>query len=77
MAAYARAGGNNKIGVKLEAMEGSQAVQKRTNSRRKLLYRLLGGGLALRPITHYKISKRTSKIPCIIGGGSQLLVESP
>ena len=47
MAAYARAGGNNEIGVKLEAMEGSQAVRKRTNSRRKLLYRLLGGGLVL------------------------------
>ena len=45
MAAYARAGGNNEIGVKLEAMEGSQAVRKRTNSRRKLLYRLLGGRL--------------------------------
>ena len=49
MAAYACAGGNNKIGVKLEAMEGSQAVQKRTNSRRRLLYRLLGGRLVLRP----------------------------
>ena len=77
MAAYACAGGNNKIGVKLEAMEGSQAIQKRINFRRKLLYRPLGGGLALRPITHYKISKKTSVILCIIGGGSQLLVESP
>jgi hypothetical protein len=45
MAAYARAGGNNEKGVKLEAMEGSQAVRKRTNSRRELLYRLLGGRL--------------------------------
>ena len=70
MAAYARAGGNNEIGVKLEAMEGSQAVRKRTNSKRKLLYRLLGGGLALGPITHYKIFKRIGKIPCIIGSGS-------
>ena len=70
MAAYAHAGGNNEIGVKLEAIEGSQAVQKRTNSKRKLLYRLLGGGLALRPITHYKISKRTSEIPCIISNSS-------
>ena len=77
MAAYARAGENNEIGVKLEAMEGSQAVRKRTNSRRRLLYRPLGGGLVLRPITHYKISKRTGVIPRIIGGGSQLLVESP
>ena len=77
MAAYARAGRNNKIGVKLEAIEGSQAVQKRTNFKRKLLYRLLGGRLALGPITHYKISKRTNEIPYIIGGGSQLLVESP
>ena len=50
MAAYARAGGNNEIGVKLEAMEGSQAVHKHTNSRRKLLYRLLGGRLVLGPI---------------------------
>ena len=70
MAAYARAGRNNEIGVKLEAIEGSQAVQKRTNSRRKLLYRPLGGGLVLRPITHYKISKRTGEIPCIISSGS-------
>ena len=77
MAAYARASGNNKIGVKLEAIESSQAVRKRTNSKKKLLYRLLGGGLALGPITHYKISKRTSKIPYIIGSGSQLLMESP
>ena len=75
MAAYARAGGNNEIGVKLEAMEGSQAVQKRTNSRRRLLYRLLGGRLVLGP--HYKIPKRTGEIPCVIGGGSQLLVKSP
>ena len=36
-----------KKGVKLEAIEGSQAVRKRTNSRRKLLYKLLGGGLVL------------------------------
>ena len=50
MAAYARASGNNEIGVKLEAIEGSQAVRKRTNSRRKLLYRLLGGRLVLGPI---------------------------
>ena len=50
IAAYAYAGGNNEIGVKLEAMEGSQAVRKRTNSRRKLLYRLLGGRLVLGPI---------------------------
>jgi len=28
--------------MKLEAIEGSQAVQKHTNSRRELLYRLLG-----------------------------------
>jgi len=34
-----------KKGVKLEIMEGSQAVQKRTNSKRELLYRLLGGRL--------------------------------
>ena len=66
-----------KRGMKLEAIEGSQAVRKRTNSRRKLLYRPLGGGLALRPITHYKISKRTGEIPYIISGGSQLLIESP
>ena len=50
MAAYARAGGNNKKGVKLEAMKGSQAVQKHTNSRRELLYRLLEGRLVHRPI---------------------------
>jgi len=48
MAAYACAGGNNKKGVKPEAIKGSQAVRKRTNSRRKLLYRLLGGKLVLR-----------------------------
>jgi len=48
MAAYTCASGNNKKGVKPEAIKGSQAVRKRTNSRRKLLYRLLGGRLALR-----------------------------
>ena len=66
-----------KRGVKLEAIEGSQAVRKRTNSRRRLLYRLLGGRLVLRLITYYKIPKRTSETPRIISGGSQLLVESP
>ena len=76
-AAYAHAGGNDRKGVKLEAMEGSQAVRKRTNSRRRLLYRLLGGRLVLGLITHYKIPKRTGEIPRVIGGGSQLLVESP
>ena len=63
MAAYARAGGNNEKGVKLEAMEGSQAVRKHTNFRRRLLYKLLGGGLALGLITHYKIPKRMVKFP--------------
>ena len=66
-----------KRGVKLEAMEGSQAVRKRTNSRRRLLYRLLGGRLVLRLITYYKISERTSEIPRVMGGSSQLLMESP
>ena len=61
IAAYTRAGGNNEKGVKLEAMEGSQAVQKHINSRRRLLYRLLGGGLVFRLITHYKILKRIVK----------------
>ena len=59
-----------KRGVKLEAMEGSQAVRKRINSRRELLYRLLGGRLVLRLITYYKIFERTGEIPCIIGGGA-------
>ena len=66
-----------KRGVKLEAMEGSQAVRKRTNSRRRLLYRLPEGRLALRLITYYKISKRTGEISRVMGGSSQLLVESP
>ena len=70
MAAYARAGGNNEKGVKLEAMEGSQAMRKRTNSRRELLYRLLGGRLVHGPITHYKILKRTGEIPYVISGSS-------
>ena len=52
-----------KRGVKLEAIKGSQAVQKCTNSRRRLLYRLLGGRLVLRLITHYKIFKRMVKFP--------------
>ena len=77
MAAYARAGGNNKRGMKLKAIKGSQAVRKRTNSRRRLLYRLLGGRLVLRLITNYKISERTGEIPHVMGGSSQLLVESP
>ena len=66
MAAYARAGGNNEKGVKLEAMEGSQAVRKHTNSRRRLLYRLLGGRLVLGLITHYKIPKRIVKFPVLL-----------
>ena len=64
-----------KRGIKLEAMEGSQAVRKCTNSRRRLLYRPLGGGLVLRLITYYKISKRTGETPYTIGGGSQLLID--
>jgi len=59
-----------KRGVKLEAMESSQAVRKRTNSRKKLLYRPLGGGLVLGLITHYKISKRTGEIPRTSSGSS-------
>jgi hypothetical protein len=59
-----------KRGVKLEAMEGSQAVRKRTNSRRELLYRLLGGRLVLRLIAYYKILERTGEIPRAIGGGA-------
>jgi hypothetical protein len=55
-----------KRGVKLEAMEGSQAVRKRTNSRRRLLYRLLGGRLVLGLITHYKIPKRMVKFPVLL-----------
>ena len=51
-------------------------MYKHTNSKRKLLYRPLGGGLVLR-LAHYKISKKNSEIPCISGGGSQLLIESP
>ena len=66
MAAYARAGGNNKKGVKLEAMKGSQAVQKHTNFKKRLLYRLLGGGLVLGLITHYKIPKRMVKFPVLL-----------
>ena len=66
MAAYARASGNNEKGVKLEAMEGSQAVRKHTNFRRRLLYRLLGGRLILRRITYYKISKRMVKFPVLL-----------
>ena len=62
-----------KRGVKLEATEGSQAVRKRTNSRRRLLYRLLGGRLVLRLITYYKISERTGEIPYIIGVATNCL----
>jgi len=70
MAAYACAGGNNKKGVKLEAIKGSQAVRKCINFGRKFLYRLLGGRLVLRLITHYKISERIGEILCVISGGS-------
>jgi hypothetical protein len=45
-----------KNGVKLETIGGSYAVSKYTNSRRKLLYRPLGGVLVLRlikPIIRY------------------------
>ena len=67
MVAYARAGGNNKKGVKLEAIEGSQAVQKRTNFRRELLYRLLGGRLVYgpsKPIIRYL--KELVKLPVLL-----------
>ena len=66
MAAYTHAGGNNEKSVKLEAIEGSQAVQKYTNFKRKFLYRLLGGRLVLRLITHYKIPKRIIKFPILL-----------
>ena len=66
MAAYARTGGNNEKGVKLEAIKGFQAVQKYTNFRRRLLYRLLGGRLVLKLITHYKIPKRIVKFPILL-----------
>ena len=65
MAAYAHAGGNNEKGVKLEAMEGSQAVRKHTNSRRELLYRLLGGRLVHgQPIIRYP--KELVKFPVLL-----------
>ena len=44
-------------------MEGSQAIQKHTNSKKRLLYRLLRGGLVLGLITHYKIPKRMDLLP--------------
>ena len=62
MAAYARAGGNNEKGVKLEAMEGSQAVQKCINSKRELLYRLLGGRL----VHTIKYPKELVKFPILL-----------
>ena len=48
--AYAHAGKNNKINVKLKAIKGSQAIQKHTNSKKELLYRLLEGRLVHGPI---------------------------
>ena len=51
-----------KKGVKLEAMEGSQAMRKRTNSRRRLLYRLLGGRL----VHTIKYPKELVKFPVLL-----------
>ena len=62
-AAYAHAGGNNGKGVKPEAMEGSQAVRKRTNSGRRLLYRPRGGGLVLGLIPIIRHPKELVKPP--------------
>ena len=73
MAAYARAGGNNKIGVKLEAMEGSQAVRKRTNSRRELLYRLLGGRL----VHTIRYPKELVKFPVLLVVAANCLWKAP
>ena len=54
-----------KRGMKLEAMEGSQTVQKRTNSKRELLYRLLGGRLVHgQPIIRYP--KELVKFPVLL-----------
>ena len=41
-------------------------MRKRTNFRRRLLYRLLGGRLVLGLITHYKIPKRIVKFPVLL-----------
>ena len=61
MAAYTHASRNNKKSIKLEAIKGSQAVQKHTNFKRKLLYKLLGGRLVFKLITYYKIPKKIKK----------------
>ena len=54
-----------KRGVKLEAIEGSQAVQKHTNSRRRLLYRLLGGRLVLGPKPIIRYPRELVKFPVL------------
>jgi len=75
MAAYARAGGNNKERRKTRGYGRLPSRAKAYQLSRRLLYRLLGGRLILRLITYYKIPERTGEIPRVIGGGSQLLVE--
>jgi len=44
-------------------------VRKRINFKKKLLYRLLGGGLVLKQF-RYKISKKISETLYIISGSS-------
>ena len=56
-------------------------MRKRTNSRRRLLYRLLGGRLlggrlVLGP-THYKIPKRMVKFPVILVVAANCLWNAP
>ena len=56
-----------KKGIKLKAIEGSQAVQKHTNSRKELLYNLLGGRLIYRPIKPIiKYPKELVKFPMLL-----------
>ena len=59
-------------GVKLEAIEGSQAVRKRTNSRRELLYRLLGGRLVF-----IRYPRELVKFPVLLVVAANCLWKAP
>ena len=64
-----------KRGVKLEAMEGSKPCESVPTLGGNSYTDCWGADWYMGQ-SHYKIPKRTGEIPRVIGGSSQLLVES-
>ena len=78
MAVYAHISGNNKERCKTRGCGRLPSRVKAYQLWEETLIQTAGGqtGPWVNK-THYKISKRTGETPCVIGGGSQLLMESP